>query len=154
MPDSAPSPRYDVIAIGNAIVDIIAPCDEATLDALKLNRGGMTLVDAAGADTLFAAMEGPTQASGGSAANTLAGLAQLDTRCAFIGQVANDQFGEVFAHDIRAAGIDFDTPMRATDGSGQRVRNARTAATSPDSAGVQSPVSRCTGRRPRTAALQ
>ena len=117
MPDSAPSPRYDVIAIGNAIVDIIAPCDEATLDALKLNRGGMTLVDAAGADTLFAAMEGPTQASGGSAANTLAGLAQLDTRCAFIGQVADDQFGEVFAHDIRAAGIDFDTPMRATDGS-------------------------------------
>ncbi|MCK0129690.1 adenosine kinase [Erythrobacter sp. F6033] len=108
-------PRYDVIAIGNAIVDIIASCENETIAELGLNRGGMTLVDADGADTLYAAMGQATEKSGGSAANTLAGLAQLGTQCAFIGQVANDQFGEVFAHDIRAAGIDFDTPMRESE---------------------------------------
>ena len=110
-------PRYDVIAIGNAIVDIIASCDEETLDELQLARGGMTLVDAQGADKLYDAMGPATEKSGGSAANTLAGLAELGVQCAFIGQVAEDQFGKVFAHDIRAAGIDFDTPMRPTDGS-------------------------------------
>ena len=108
-------PRYDVIAIGNAIVDIIAACDDAAIEELGLNRGGMTLVDADGADTLYAAMGQATEKSGGSAANTLSGLAQLGAQCAFIGQVAKDQFGEIFAHDIRAAGIDFDTPMRAGD---------------------------------------
>ena len=108
-------PRYDVIAIGNAIVDIIASCENETIAELGLNRGGMTLVDANGADTLYAAMGQATEKSGGSAANTLAGLSQLGTQCAFIGQVAQDQFGEVFAHDIRAAGIDFDTPMRESE---------------------------------------
>ncbi|QIQ87428.1 adenosine kinase [Erythrobacter sp.] len=108
-------PRYDVIAIGNAIVDIIASCDDETIEELELNRGGMTLVDAPGADRLYEAMGPATEKSGGSAANTLAGLSQLGTQCAFIGQVADDQFGKVFAHDIRAAGIDFDTPMRAGD---------------------------------------
>ena len=107
--------KYDVIAIGNAIVDIIASCEDETIAKLGLNRGGMTLVDAEGADTLYAAMGQATEKSGGSAANTLAGLAQLGTRCAFIGQVAKDQFGEIFAHDIRAAGIDFDTPMRDSE---------------------------------------
>jgi sugar/nucleoside kinase (ribokinase family) len=110
-------PRYDVIAIGNAIVDIIASCDDETIEELELNRGGMTLVDAPGADRLYEAMGPATEKSGGSAANTLAGLSQLGTQCAFIGQVADDQFGKVFAHDIRAAGIDFDTPMRPTDGT-------------------------------------
>ena len=109
--------RYDVIAIGNAIVDIIASCSDEDIEELQLNRGGMTLVDADGADRLYSAMGPATEKSGGSAANTLAGLAQLDVQCAFIGQVADDQFGKVFAHDIRAAGIDFDTPMRPTDGS-------------------------------------
>ncbi len=108
-------PRYDVIAIGNAIVDIIASCDDETISELELNRGGMTLVDAEGADRLYDAMGPATEKSGGSAANTLAGLSQLGIQCAFIGQVADDQFGKVFAHDIRAAGIDFDTPMRAGD---------------------------------------
>lgn len=109
--------RYDVIAIGNAIVDIIASCSDEDIAELGLNRGGMTLVDAEGADRLYDAMGPATEKSGGSAANTLAGLAELDVQCAFIGQVADDQFGKVFAHDIRAAGIDFDTPMRPTDGS-------------------------------------
>ena len=107
-------PRYDVIAIGNAIVDIIARCDDETIAELDLNRGGMTLVDADGADRLYDAMGQATEKSGGSAANTLVGLSQLGAQCAFIGQVADDQFGAVFAHDIRAAGIDFDTPMRRT----------------------------------------
>lgn len=115
MPETAPEPRYDVIAIGNAIVDIIASCSDEDIAELELNRGGMTLVDADGADRLYAAMGPATEKSGGSAANTLAGLAQLDVQCAFIGQVADDQFGKVFAHDIRAAGIDFDTPVREQD---------------------------------------
>jgi sugar/nucleoside kinase (ribokinase family) len=115
LPETASEPRYDVIAIGNAIVDIIASCSDEDIAELELNRGGMTLVDADGADRLYAAMGPATEKSGGSAANTLAGLAQLDVQCAFIGQVADDQFGKVFAHDIRAAGIDFDTPVREQD---------------------------------------
>ncbi len=106
-------PQYDVIAIGNAIVDVMAPCDDTTIDRLALNKGGMTLVDADGARKLYDAMGPAKEISGGSAANTLAGLAALGARCAFIGQVADDQFGRVFAHDIQAGGIAFDTPMRA-----------------------------------------
>ena len=105
-------PRYDVIAIGNAIVDVMAPCDDELIDELQLNRGGMTLVDTARARELYDAMGPAREISGGSAANTLAGLAALGAQCAFIGQVADDQLGEVFAHDIHAVGIDFDTPPR------------------------------------------
>ena len=105
-------PRYDVIAIGNAIVDVMAPAEDALIAQLGLNRGGMTLVDEAQADTLYDAMGPAREISGGSAANTLAGLAALGARCAFIGQVADDQLGAVFAHDIRAGGIEFDTPAR------------------------------------------
>lgn len=104
--------RFDVIAIGNAIVDIIAACEDETIERLSLARAGMTLIDGDGADTLYAAMGPATEKSGGSAANTLAGLAGLGAQCAFIGQVANDRFGDVFAQDIQAAGIAFATPMR------------------------------------------
>jgi sugar/nucleoside kinase (ribokinase family) len=104
--------RYDVIAIGNAIVDVIAPCSDELTEELQLNKGGMTLVDARRAHELYEAMGPARETSGGSAANTLAGLAALGAQCAFIGQVANDQLGEVFAHDIHAVGIDFDTPAR------------------------------------------
>jgi sugar/nucleoside kinase (ribokinase family) len=107
--------RYDVIAIGNAIVDVIAPCTDELIEELQLNRGGMTLVDTQRAHELYDAMGPAREASGGSAANTLAGLAALGAQCAFIGQVADDQLGEVFAHDIHAVGIDFDTPVRAGD---------------------------------------
>lgn len=107
--------RYDVIAIGNAIVDVLAHSRDEVIETLGLTRGGMTLVDTARAEELFAHM-GPTQqVSGGSAANTLAGMAALGARCAFIGQVADDTLGEVFAHDIRAADIAFGTPARAGD---------------------------------------
>ena len=108
-------PLYDVIAIGNAIVDVMAPCEDADIERLGLAKGGMTLVDTARAQELYDAMGPAREISGGSAANTLAGLAALGAKCAFIGQVANDQLGEVFAHDIRAGGIDFQTPARAEE---------------------------------------
>ena len=108
-------PRYDVIAIGNAIVDVMAPCEDELIEELQLNRGGMTLVDTARAQELYDAMGPAREISGGSAANTLAGLAALGAQCAFIGQVADDQLGEVFAHDIHAVGIDFDTPPRTAE---------------------------------------
>lgn len=108
-------PTIDVIAIGNAIVDVMAPCADERIDQLGLLKGGMTLIDTARAHELYDAMGPAREISGGSAANTLAGLAALGARCAFIGQVADDQLGEVFAHDIRAAGIAFNTPVRSDD---------------------------------------
>lgn len=105
----------DVIAIGNAIVDVMAPCADELIERMDLVRGGMTLIDTARAQDLYDAMGPAKEISGGSAANTLAGLAALGARCEFIGQVADDQLGEVFAHDIRAGGIAFDIPPRAGD---------------------------------------
>jgi sugar/nucleoside kinase (ribokinase family) len=107
-----PQPSTDVVAIGNAIVDVLAPCSEETIERLGLARGGMTLVDSRRARELYDAMGPAREISGGSAANTLAGLAALGAKCAFIGQVADDQLGEVFAHDIRASGIDYTTAPR------------------------------------------
>ena len=108
-----PTPRFDVVAIGNAIVDVMAPAHDDDIVRLDLAKGGMTLVDEARAHELYGAMAPAREISGGSAANTLAGLAALGARCGFIGQVADDQLGEVFAHDIRAAGIAFATPVRS-----------------------------------------
>ncbi len=109
------APRYDVLAIGNAIVDVMAPCEDDLIEELGMARGGMTLVDTDRARELYDAMGPAREVSGGSAANTLAGLSAIGLQCAFIGQVAKDQLGDVFAHDIRAVGIDFDTPARAGD---------------------------------------
>lgn len=114
-------PRYDVIAIGNAVVDVIASCQEELIEELQLNRGGMTLIDEARADELYEAMPPAREVSGGSAANTLAGLSTLGLQCAFIGQVADDQLGKVFAHDMRATGIDFDTSVREGEPATGRV---------------------------------
>jgi sugar/nucleoside kinase (ribokinase family) len=110
-----PEPTTDVIAIGNAIVDVMAPCDDALIARLGLVRGGMTLVDTDQAHALYQAMGPAREISGGSAANTLAGLAALGASCEFIGQVAGDQLGEVSAHDIRAGGIAFATPARGAE---------------------------------------
>lgn len=116
MPDTRfDVPRFDVLAIGNAIVDVLAPCDDAFLDAEGLDKGGMALIDTERANALYGRMAPAREISGGSAANTCAGLAALGARTAFIGQVAQDQLGEVFAHDIRAAGIHFDIPGRPGD---------------------------------------
>ncbi|PCG09430.1 adenosine kinase [Sphingomonas ginsenosidimutans] len=107
-------PRYDVVAIGNAIVDILAPATYAFIADNGMTKGAMALVfSPEEADALYAKMGPGQEVSGGSAANTIAGMAALGDACAFIGQVADDQLGEVFAHDIRAAGIRFDTPARA-----------------------------------------
>ncbi|OCC23958.1 carbohydrate kinase [Croceicoccus estronivorus] len=106
------APRYDVLAIGNAIVDVMSPCEDELIEELGLSRGGMMLVDMERAHELYDAMGPAREISGGSAANTLAGLSALGLQCAFIGQVADDQLGEVFAHDIHAVGIDFDTLPR------------------------------------------
>ena len=104
--------RYDVVAIGNAIVDVIADATDEFILEEQLTKGGMTLIDAARAKELYGAMGVGREISGGSAANTLAGLSMLGRQCAFVGQVAADQLGEVFTHDIRAVGIDYDVPPR------------------------------------------
>lgn len=113
-------PRYDVIAIGNAIVDVVASCSDELIEELAMPKGGMSLIDAGQADDLYDAMGPAREISGGSAANTLAGLSALGAQCAFVGQVADDQLGKVFAHDIRAVGIDYDTPPREGEPSTAR----------------------------------
>jgi sugar/nucleoside kinase (ribokinase family) len=100
---------YDVAAIGNAIVDVIAPSSEEFVSDQGLPVGGMTLIDDARADELYEAMAAGQETSGGSAANTIAGIASLGGRAAFIGKVADDQLGKVFAHDIKAIGAHYDT---------------------------------------------
>jgi sugar/nucleoside kinase (ribokinase family) len=107
--------RFDVVAIGNAIVDVLAKADEAFIARHRLNKGAMTLIDAETAERLYAAMGPAIECSGGSAANTMAGIASLGGRAAYIGRVKADQLGAVFGHDIRAAGVHFSSPA-ATDG--------------------------------------
>ena len=100
----------DVLAIGNALVDVIAAASDARVAELGCQKGSMTLIDAARAQDLYAAMGPGREISGGAAANSCVGLAALGRRARFIGRVASDQLGEVFAHDIRAAGVAYDTP--------------------------------------------
>ncbi len=106
----ASTARFDVVAIGNAIVDVIARADDALIIAEGLTKGSMRLIDAEEAERLYAAMGPAIEMSGGSAANTLAGMAALGQRCSFIGQVADDQLGHVFTHDLRALGVAYETP--------------------------------------------
>ena len=107
--------RFDVVGIGNAIVDVIAHADDAFLQSNDLAKGAMTLIDAARAETLYGKMASAIESSGGSAANTMAGLASLGGRAGFIGKVRDDQLGGIFRHDIRAAGVQFDSAS-ATSG--------------------------------------
>jgi sugar/nucleoside kinase (ribokinase family) len=109
------APILDIIAIGNALVDVLAPADDAFLAAEGLDKGHMTLIDADRATSLYARMASGLEISGGSAGNTVAGAAMMGARCAFIGQVAQDQLGEVYVHDLKAQGIDFAIPPRAAD---------------------------------------
>ena len=105
-----PSSDYDVVGIGNAIVDVLAKADEHFLVQHNLAKGAMTLIDAPTAGRLYQAMAPAIECSGGSTANTMAGLASLGGRGAFIGKVCADQLGSVFNHDIKAAGVAFSTP--------------------------------------------
>jgi sugar/nucleoside kinase (ribokinase family) len=103
-------PRFDVTAIGNAIVDVLARADDALLTQHNLKKGAMSLIDAVDAERLYGIMGPGREVSGGSAANTVAGIAALGGRAAYIGKVADDQLGDVFTHDIRAIGVTYDTP--------------------------------------------
>ncbi|MDV3458059.1 adenosine kinase [Sphingomonas sp. HF-S4] len=106
-------PTYDVVAIGNAIVDILAQAEDSFIEEIGVAKGSMQLMfSPEEADALYAKMGPGREVSGGSAGNTVAGIAALGGKTAFIGQVADDQLGEVFAHDLRAAGVDFNTAVR------------------------------------------
>ncbi len=102
--------RFDVVGIGNAIVDVLAHADDVFLAEHALAKGAMTLVDADTANRLYSHMAPAVECSGGSAANTIAGLASLGGAGAFVGKICDDQLGDVFRHDIRALGVTFDTP--------------------------------------------
>ena len=102
--------RLDVVGIGNALVDVVSFESDEFLDIHGLQPGAMTLIDTPRAELLYAAMGPAVESSGGSAANTLVGIASLGGSAAFIGRVADDQLGAVFGHDIRAAGVEFLAP--------------------------------------------
>ena len=101
--------RYDVLGIGNAIVDVIARAEDDFLVAQGMHKGTMALIDEARAQAIYAAMGPAVESSGGSAANTIVGVASFGARAAFIGKVRDDELGRTFAHDIRAASVAFDT---------------------------------------------
>jgi sugar/nucleoside kinase (ribokinase family) len=107
--------RYDVLGIGNAIVDVIARAEDDFLVAHDMRKGTMALIDEARAEAVYAAMGPAAEISGGSAANTIVGVASLGARAAFIGKVKDDALGNIFTHDIRAAGVAFAT-VPAADG--------------------------------------
>jgi len=100
----------DVVGIGNAIVDVLTRSTDGFLEQNELPKGIMTLIDGDRAEEIYGLMGPGVEISGGSAANTIAGVAQLGSRAGFIGKVRDDQLGQVFAHDIRAAGVQFNTP--------------------------------------------
>ena len=102
--------RYDVLGIGNAIVDVIARTEDNFLVTHDMHKGTMVLIDEDRAERIYAAMGPAVEISGGSAANTIVGVASFGARVAFVGKVRDDSLGDVFAHDIRAAGVTFDTP--------------------------------------------
>lgn len=110
MPASSAPARFDVLGIGNAIVDVLARAEDALLADLGLVKGAMTLIDEARVEELYRRMGPAREVSGGSAANTIAAVASLGGSSAYIGRVRDDQLGAVFAHDIRATGVTFENP--------------------------------------------
>ena len=105
--------RYDVLGFGNAIVDVIARADDDFLVKQEMRKGGMSLIDETRAQAIYDAMGPAVEISGGSAANTIVGVAGFGARAGFVGKVKNDDARQHFAHDIRAAGVEFDTPPAA-----------------------------------------
>ena len=110
-----PDLRYDVLGLGNAIVDVLARTGDDFLTRHGMQKGGMMLIDEARAEALYAAMGPGIEVSGGSCGNTMAGVASFGGKGAYIGKVRNDQLGGVFGHDIKAMGVSFETPS-ATQG--------------------------------------
>jgi len=109
------SAAFDVLGIGNAIVDVITHADDAFIAKQALVKGSMTLIDEARAETLYAAMGPGVEISGGSCGNTIAGVASFGGKGCYVGKVRNDQLGAVFGHDLRATGVTF-TTSQATEG--------------------------------------
>lgn len=107
--------EYDLVGIGNALVDVLAPVDDAFLAEHALDKGAMTLVDADRASAIYGKMPPAQECSGGSCGNTMAGFASLGGKGTFVGKVRDDQLGNVFRHDMQSIGVDFTTPA-ATDG--------------------------------------
>jgi sugar/nucleoside kinase (ribokinase family) len=105
--------RYDVLGFGNAIVDVIARAEDDFLVKQEMRKGGMSLIDEARAQSIYDAMGPAVEVSGGSAANTIVGVAGFGAQAGFVGKVKDDELGRAFAHDIRAAGVAFDTPPAA-----------------------------------------
>jgi len=112
--------KFDVAGIGNAIVDVIAEAKDDFLTANGIEKGAMTLIDAEGAEALYAKMPAGIEMSGGSCANTVAGIASLGGSACFFGKVRKDQLGDVFTHDIRALGVEFQTPPASSGPSTAR----------------------------------
>ena len=112
---------HDVVAIGNAIVDVMSFADDAFIDQQQMRKGTMQLIDQARGDALYGAMGSGVEVSGGSAANTLAGMASLGAKTGFIGKVAQDELGKIFRHDLNAVGVSFATPdaMSGSAGTGR-----------------------------------
>ena len=106
---------YDITAVGHAIVDVLAPSDEAFLTRHDLHKGSMTLIDTHRALSLSEVMNDSEMASGGSAGNTISGAASFGAKCAYVGKVAHDSMGEFFAHDLRKMGVEFRTPVLHDD---------------------------------------
>ena len=106
--------RFDVLTVGNAIVDIIARCDDQFLIDNKITKAAMNLIDAERAELLYSRMGPAVEASGGSAGNTAAGVANFGGKAAYFGKVAEDQLGEIFEHDIRAQGVHYQTKPKGT----------------------------------------
>jgi len=106
----AHAPRLDVLGIGNALVDVISHEAERFLAVHEMVKGSMTLIDTGRAEALYAAMGPGIEQSGGSAANTMCGVASFGGRAGYVGKVAGDQLGQVFRHDLRATGVEFDSP--------------------------------------------
>jgi sugar/nucleoside kinase (ribokinase family) len=100
---------FDVLTLGHAIVDVLSHCDDALISEVGLTKGSMSLIDGDEATRIYGAMGPAIEISGGSAANTAAGVASLGGRAAFVGKVREDPLGQIFTHDLRAAGVTFET---------------------------------------------
>jgi sugar/nucleoside kinase (ribokinase family) len=116
-------PELDVLAIGHAIVDVLAHADDEFIHRHGLRKGTMELIDRDRAELLYDALGPAVEVSGGSAANTAVGVASLGGRAGFIGKVRNDQLGQIFVHDIRASGVTFRTPPASADGDAPTARS-------------------------------
>ncbi|MGY8665862.1 adenosine kinase [Bradyrhizobium sp. UFLA05-109] len=115
MADAKFDAKYDVLGIGNALFDVLVQTDETFLAKHGMTKGSMSLIDEARAAAIYKDMGPATEVSGGSAANTIVGVASLGARASYVGKVKDDQIGKLYVHDIRAAGVAFDTPA-AKDG--------------------------------------